>query len=388
MSTTGFDIVIGNPPYLDNRAIDSDIKLNAGFKQVNKKSFRPNLYLFFIEQALRILKNNQVLIFINPNQFLSTEMGFGIRSYILDEFSIIRIDDVSYLKVFKEASTYTSIFIIKKAFKDGQRIIINRCSTLGDLGKISFSLNNRNIIATPSKLISLNINNELVTKIEAKHKQFEHFGKFLWGTSQSGYGALKISQQEYNDLPNGKRKLYEPIIQTADIKKFHINWKGEYIPVEIFSDSVKANFNKPKLVIARLTKTLQCSIDFNKFYVGKSTVITDIAIDLDYLLGLLNSKVIDFWYYAKFETTHMQGGYIRYDLPYLKQIPIPIPDKETMNSIAEIAINLRKNIDFIENLHNLNLKIFKLYNLDYNSAFSIDPEIKMSEIEYNNFLLN
>ncbi|GGB20689.1 Eco57I restriction-modification methylase domain-containing protein [Mucilaginibacter rubeus] len=388
ISTTGFDIVIGNPPYLDNRAIDSDIKLNAGFKQVNKKSFRPNLYLFFIEQALRILKNNQVLIFINPNQFLSTEMGFGIRSYILDEFSIIRIDDVSYLKVFKEASTYTSIFIIKKAFKDGQRIIINRCSTLGDLGKISFSLNNRNIIATPSKLISLNINNELVTKIEAKHKQFEHFGKFLWGTSQSGYGALKISQQEYNDLPNGKRKLYEPIIQTADIKKFHINWKGEYIPVEIFSDSVKANFNKPKLVIARLTKTLQCSIDFNKFYVGKSTVITDIAIDLDYLLGLLNSKVIDFWYYAKFETTHMQGGYIRYDLPYLKQIPIPIPDKETMNSIAEIAINLRKNIDFIENLHNLNLKIFKLYNLDYNSAFSIDPEIKMSEIEYNNFLLN
>ncbi|MGX2985382.1 TaqI-like C-terminal specificity domain-containing protein [Helicobacter sp. 23-1048] len=95
------------------------------------------------------------------------------------------------------------------------------------------------------------------------------------------------------------------------------------MPSEIYSQSIQEDFKKPKIVIARMTKHIQASFDDSGFYMGKATLIVDCKENPYYILGILNSKLADFWYKYYFGATHLGSGYIRYDIPYLKQLPIP-----------------------------------------------------------------
>ncbi|WP_304209283.1 TaqI-like C-terminal specificity domain-containing protein [Helicobacter canis] len=52
-------------------------------------------------------------------------------------------------------------------------------------------------------------------------------------------------------------------------------------------------------------------------------MIVDLKFSPYYILGILNSKLANFWYLYYFGTTHLANGYVRYDIPYLKQLPIP-----------------------------------------------------------------
>ena len=74
----GFDIVIGNPPYVDYRKIDNITKNGIQKYHTYNIEKKGSLYVYFIEKGLRITKENGVLIFINPYQYLSAESGIGI----------------------------------------------------------------------------------------------------------------------------------------------------------------------------------------------------------------------------------------------------------------------------------------------------------------------
>ncbi len=254
----GFDIVIGNPPYLDYRLIDKSVTHNEKFKNTNSNSQRPNLYLYFIDHSDQIIRSNGILTFINPNQFLSTDSGLGIRKHLVDERTLISFDDVSYVDVFKEAATYTTVFFYKKIKSSkGALIKINRCKDLAKLGEASFYLFQNDIKNDSKKMISISGENSIIKKIEGfGFATLKEISKMLWGTSATGYGKKKIKLENYNNLKSEVKSKYEPIIQTADIKSHYILWKQEYIPKDIFSKNVTLEFIKEKIVIGRLTKKI------------------------------------------------------------------------------------------------------------------------------------
>jgi len=346
----GFDIVIGNPPYVDYRQIDSSITNDSSYYYSNKRSIRPNLFIYFIEKADDILREKGVLSFINPNQFMATDSGIGIRELLIDNRTIISFDDVSYIDVFQEASTYTTVWFYKKTqFSENHKFRINKCLDLSMLGKTSFTVYQNEIAITSDKLIPLSKEYEFIKTIEkVTDTNLKDIATLLWGTSATGYGKLKISIEEYNKLILSDKIKYCPIAQTSDTKKYLLAWKKEYIPLNIYSQRAIKEFQKEKIIIGRLTKKIQACIDLNKFCVGKATVITDSRISLKLLLCILNSKVSNYWYFTKFETTHMAGGYLRFDIPYLEQLPIPkIVDDSSIRkfeNIVDYLIFLNDNI--------------------------------------------
>ena len=321
----GFDIVIGNPPYLDYRQIDTAIAKDDFYYYTNTKSNRPNLFIYFIEKSDSILKNNGVLSFINPNQFMATDSGLGIRELLIDNKTIISFDDVSYIDVFREASTYTTVWFYKKnKYPEGHKIRINKCRDIKLLGESDFEVYQNIISKTNNKLIPLSKEYEFINSIEkGAITDLKSTATLLWGTSSSGYGKLKISFEKFKELDDKEKQNYCPIAQTSDTKRYYLYWKKEFIPIRIYSKRALNEFQKDKIIIGRLTKGIQACIDNNKFCVGKATVITDSKISLKFLLCLINSKVSNYWYFTKFETTHMAGGYLRFDIPYLEQLPIP-----------------------------------------------------------------
>jgi type II restriction/modification system DNA methylase subunit YeeA len=85
----GFDVVIGNPPYIRVQNLEHSI---IDYFKSNYKSFfqKADIYLLFIEKAISLLKENSGLSFINPTLFLSSDYGQGLREF-LSQYKVSRI---------------------------------------------------------------------------------------------------------------------------------------------------------------------------------------------------------------------------------------------------------------------------------------------------------
>ena len=102
----GFDIVIGNPPYIS--ALEAKKILSEEIRNGYKRSFQSatgayDMYIIFIELGLSMLTPNGTLAFITPSKYLSAEYAIGLRSYILSGHSLAHISDYSSVKVFESA---------------------------------------------------------------------------------------------------------------------------------------------------------------------------------------------------------------------------------------------------------------------------------------------
>jgi hypothetical protein len=108
----GFDVVIGNPPYIRQEEL-AEIK---PFLEQNFKSFTgtADLFVYFIELGLNVLKQEGDFIFIVPNKWMKTGYGKKIRE-IIKSNKIEKIIDFGDLPVFEEATTYPSILSLSKS---------------------------------------------------------------------------------------------------------------------------------------------------------------------------------------------------------------------------------------------------------------------------------
>lgn len=384
--TDGFDIVIANPPYLDYRKIPKISKEGTVSFNLMKDSQRPNFFCFFIEKGIGLLKSGGILFFINPESMLSADFAFGLRKLLLSEGKICSIVDVSNFRVFQDAQTYTMVWNFIKNDHCHDCIQLNKCSSYKDLLdfkgiRIPYSLYVEDVkcrIPNSKKAI-------LACKIENNSVNLGSICKMNWGTSSSGYGRLKIKESKFCELDESQKSLYSPLIQTADIKRYVIKWEKSYIPKKIYSESLRNIFEHKKIVVARLTKQIQASIDEEKFFVGKSTVLYDLQdISYEYLVALLNSKLLDFWYKGRFESAHMGSGYIRYDIPYLSLMPIRYDKENLVKAIEKAYLSIKKH-DTFEEEKVLDILIFKLYDMSYEEVKYINPNFSLSVDEYNNY---
>jgi len=99
MSKGGFDIVIGNPPYIDYREINETEFIKKHYYSAKVKD-KYNILILFIEKGLNLIKNGGLLGFIVSNQFLCSDFGLKIREFILKNTKIKQIIDVSMIKIF------------------------------------------------------------------------------------------------------------------------------------------------------------------------------------------------------------------------------------------------------------------------------------------------
>ncbi|GAA9505512.1 hypothetical protein UBN25_00830 [Helicobacter pylori] len=114
----GFDCIIGNPPYIDYRKIDEKTKIFLSkFSSVYKKSKEGSIFVYFIERASKLIIKHGLISFINPIAYLCKPTDHGIRDYIDKNLKITMLVDLSNIKIFESASTYTCINIFKRENK-------------------------------------------------------------------------------------------------------------------------------------------------------------------------------------------------------------------------------------------------------------------------------
>ena len=109
----GFDVVIGNPPYVRSKLLDETQRdyFSKKFKSA-KGTF--DIYSVFIEQAFNLIKDNGLVAFINPNKYFYSDYGEGIRKVIAGSYSFESIVDFNEYQVFEGITTYTTVNIFSK----------------------------------------------------------------------------------------------------------------------------------------------------------------------------------------------------------------------------------------------------------------------------------
>ncbi|SDD30126.1 HsdM family class I SAM-dependent methyltransferase [Williamwhitmania taraxaci] len=114
---TGFDIVLGNPPYVCARNLSDEVKLSLANWEVCK-SGNPDLYIPFFQIGIECLNENGILGFITMNSFFKSLNGRALRNYFQKKSIKFKIIDFGTEQIFKSKNTYTCICIIENTKHD------------------------------------------------------------------------------------------------------------------------------------------------------------------------------------------------------------------------------------------------------------------------------
>ncbi len=370
----GFDCIIGNPPYIDYRKIDEKTKIFLSkFSSVYKKSKEGSIFVYFIERASQLIIKHGEISFINPIAYLCKPTDHGIRDYIDKNLKITMLIDLSNIKIFESASTYTCINIFKRENKKNE-ILFQRSDDLTEL-----SSNKDDFLKIPSVNIEhISIFLDPISRHIAERckTQLGDFCKIFCGLSKTGFRSDVINI-------NNKKSVY--FLESSDIYRYYVNDFGKKFLKRIdnyFSQEKRWIFESQDIIfMTRMTNQIRCVIVPLGVYGGKVNILHDFRIDRFLILGILNSKLMTYFYKKKFFSTHMQGGAFGFDTLSVETLPIPQITKSNQPTAHKItdcakAILEAKEKDPKANTQELEKEIdalvYQLYNLT-------DEEIKIIE---------
>lgn len=396
----GFDVVIANPPYVDSETMT---RLGNNLREIYVSSYNSakgnwDLFVVFVEQGIKLLKELGIITYIVPNKIIAAKYSEMLRN-ILIEKNIKELRDYSRVGVFKEADVYPVVFLIQN---NSQKHEVNMTT----MKTVSEILENKKI---PKEIFYQDIywdryfTPEKVLKIIIKMSKFPPLVKYFVeisaaATVSEAYELKKIIR----DTPSNNN--VKKLINTGTIDKYLSLWgrtKTQYIknsylmPFVSDNDLRKFSLNRydqsktRKIIIAGMSKDLECLYDEGEYIAGKSTSIIlenkENKMELKIALSILNSKLISFWFCNFFKSLAMAGGYLTVNQTLIGKIPIsvvPINQEKELLLVVNKIIAITKDKDFLQDERKQNRAkeyadqidqmVYKLYGLT-------EEEIKIVE---------
>lgn len=339
----GFDVVLGNPPYVFTR--DVDFKVN--FKKYVKENYfneikktkksrasqtgKINLFAIFILKALKLAKENGSVTYILPNNILRTTTYSIIRKYILLKASINQIVDLGS-GIFENVTASTILFHIQNQRIDDKMSIATNVKNLRTLDYDEKFIEQKQFLNNVSHAFNIYLDErglKLSNKIKSGNLELGELCKDII----EGIVAHKYLIKSKTD------KGYVPLIEGKDIGRFNINEPSNFLkwePDEIHrtrSDYIWET--SPKIIIQRISggkKPLVCAIDHNQFKSFASTnnliLKANYTEYYEYICALINSDVIN-WFYANNFSNNSELT-VNISKTFLEILPIPFKGSESL----------------------------------------------------------
>jgi hypothetical protein len=392
MKDGGFDVVIGNPPYVNAIEIKKTFTTDA-FKFLKNNYLTAkgtvDLYIYFFEKGLNLLKANSFLAFITPNRYLSVSYGIALRNFILEKTQIQKIIDYSDKKVFKNVSTYPVISILKTITqKESYNFFVSKCQSDG----VNNTIIDRAIFdSTQLKILEDNIWGFLLNNKLEITKKIIRQSKSLNSICKINATSTASEADEYHKIINTSNGFR--LINTGTIDRYCSLWSYEeltdkgnnyltpYLPrnSNLISQNRQELYSSSKIIIAKIALRTEAYLDELGEYASINTNCIhsiDDKINPKFILAWLNSKLFQFMFECFFDGLRMAGGYLLYSAPNLNSTFIKVPAKEINDSITSLVDEI---ILFNKNLME---KSFTLLSR-IQSNFTIDkPSNKLKEF-YN-----
>ncbi len=396
----GFDIIIGNPPYVRQEKIKP---LKEWLQQqYDTYTGVADLYVYFFERGLKLLKRNGVLCFISSNKYFRARYGAKLRQHLASTTSISRLIDFGDAPVFT-AIAYPSIIVASKQ-PPAADSVISALNWQPDTPVEEFpALARSAALALPQQALAADgwrIENratlDLLERLRQSGTPLGEYvnGRFYYGIKTGLNAAFVVDQATRDQLitehPSSAQVL-KPFLRGRDVKRWSVNFAEQYlIRIEssentqhpwsdkplaeaerIFAATYPAiqrwlsdfrdalikradqgryfwelrscaywqEFEQPKILYPDIAKVQQFTADTNGYFTADTTFF--MPLDKKWVLGVLNSSVV-LWFYDQI-SSQVRGGYLRFKTLYVSQIPIPAADpseRELIEVLVEYVIYL------------------------------------------------
>ena len=391
----GFDVVIANPPYVEHK------KLKALSKQFKKNystySGTADLYVYFYERGIHILKNNSTLTYISSNKFIRTSYGEKLRG-LLSSLAIQRIIDFTKVRVFDALVASCVVIVIKDKPTEEVAVtnindeIINQIS-LGDyIEKNHQKISLKNF---GSYIWQLEDNKKLKVKekVELGSKKLgETKGINIYRGITTGYNqAFVINKDIKNKLIQADKRnaeIIKTLLQGRNIRKWFYLQSNKYLLQTGFDRDIKsdfpyiyshlsnyekelkkrddqgknwwnlrackyyADFEKEKIIWGLTADKWAFAYDDEKHYLPSNGYIltSESKITIKYLLALLNSNLLKF--YFGFTGIMTAGG--AYTLKHetisaLLIKEVPEDEQKSFIDLVDKILAITKDDDYLQN---------------------------------------
>ena len=224
----GFDVVIGNPPYV--RVQNLDYASIDYFKaNYDTALMRIDISLCFIERSNSLIKNGGITSFITSNQFLTTEYGQAMRNYLLSKYYLTECLDFGDLPIFEDALTYVSIFSFSKVKHDS----FNYCRiTDMEIAKNGDYQGWKKIDLSDLDEKSWNLQNyakrTIYKKVEYDTKLIENIGNAWYGIVTGADNVFIFDKKDYENS-DIERDLFLPLLRAQSCSRYFCQSAEKYI---------------------------------------------------------------------------------------------------------------------------------------------------------------
>jgi len=360
----GFDIVVGNPPYVFARDNFSEIEKNYYIKNYVSSNYQINTYILFMEKSFKLLKNKGYASMIVPNSWLMMYSGKGIREYILEKIKLLEIVNLvghSFENVNVETVIY---FGYKEKGEFVTRVLLNK----GKEFIYSHSKNSISFINEEEKLFKVfsdECSEEINKKIFKNSISLDEIVEIKAGLQayEKGKGIPKQTEEDVKNRPYDYTYKFDEetykYLEGNNVVRYSINWSGQYLK---YGENLAAPrsvelFNGKKIIIREITGAFPKNIISTyteEFYLYNRSNIGIIEkenkkIDLKYILVVLNSTLISY-YFMKNTAKSVRKLFPKIILNDLRKFPfkeISLKEQQPFIEKANKILTLNKELQEI-----------------------------------------
>lgn len=367
----GFDIVIGNPPYVSavsNTGTEEEKKQREIIRRLFPElTGAYDLYVAFLLQSLQLSNDSGSYSFIIPNKLLVSD--YAKKSIAkLKANGLYKVLSLSHINVFDTASVYPIIIIGNKTKNNYEEYLVDNLE-------------------------------QLKSENFAKRKQLNYDKTFKEANIKMSSGATGFQAKSLiNNITTYPEENSIPFIVSGSVDKYRVNYENvrymgttyekAYIKKDDTIADSKWNFwINPKIIIAGMTKVVEAFYTTNPIGMGVGIYgIYDFAgYNPYYILALLNSKYISYFLNIQFEEKHLAGGYLAINKSTIEQLPFPNVQKQDETELSNLALRMsEENISENEKellKKEIDKKVYEIYKLS-------EDEIKEIELFYEKKSLN
>jgi len=400
VNESGFDIVIGNPPYVRQEQLKH---LKERFKE-HYECFTgtADLYVYFYEAGVKLLRTGGTFSFITSNKWFRSGYGEKLRGWLAQKSRILQLIDFGDAPVFT-AVAYPCILILQRTTPPADAIVRALTWELGPpietfaevMARKSFLLPQRNLTSAGWNLQN-DQNHQLLDRIRKTGMPLGEYcnGQIYYGIKTGYNEAFVIDQSTHDRLileHKSSAEILKPFLRGRDVKRWNCQFAGQYlIKIEssentthpwssfdpkkaenIFAKTYPAIYNflkayrdqliartdqgrffwelrscaywtemeKPKIILGRFMDKPTYAYDTCGFY--HNDALYFISGVTSFVVSILNSPIA--WFFVRKTSTDLQNSYIQ--ALRQNQTPIPVPSatdeqKKLCEKLVSIIITL------------------------------------------------